>query len=88
MENNTIVCSACGTANPDGFKFCSNCGNQLKKPEPLVKICPNCSTVYETESAFCDNCGTRLVEKKPEKRNPSNNYVVNGWGERMGVTRF
>ena len=67
MENNTILCSNCGTENPDNFKFCSSCGSELiKKIELQVKTCPQCNSVFETESAFCGNCGTRLIVQQPE----------------------
>ena len=32
-ENNVIYCGQCGSKNPATFKFCSNCGAKLEKPQ-------------------------------------------------------
>ena len=47
-------CPHCQTANPDGAKFCMNCGR------PLVLACPNCNTELPAAAKFCFNCGQRL----------------------------
>lgn len=31
-ENKMIYCTQCGSENPAGFKFCSNCGTKLEQP--------------------------------------------------------
>ncbi len=54
-----IYCSQCGTKNPNGSKFCANCGARVAKPEGL--ICPMCSTPNPVETVFCSNCGARLM---------------------------
>lgn len=58
-------CSACASDNPEGNKFCGNCGAQL--PEG----CPACGVVNPPDNKFCGNCGHRLTVdggpgKKPE----------------------
>ncbi len=47
------VCTACGTSNADGAKFCSECG------QPLVAACPQCGTPA-LGGRFCSECGTPL----------------------------
>lgn len=49
-----MKCTNCGSENPAGAKFCSNCGTPQQRP------CPNCSTVNPTGAKFCFNCGYNL----------------------------
>jgi len=52
----TVACPKCGTANPEGAKFCNNCGTKLTGTIP----CPNCGHQNAPSSKFCNNCGTKL----------------------------
>ena len=55
-----IVCTACGTANNPGTKFCCNCGNKLEIPAPPApKTCPSCGATIAEGMKFCGECGTR-----------------------------
>ncbi|HZB77263.1 MAG TPA: adenylate/guanylate cyclase domain-containing protein [Solirubrobacteraceae bacterium] len=47
-------CTACGTENPAGARFCMNCG------EALERRCPSCDTPAPAEARFCMNCGAAL----------------------------
>src|SRR5688500_5113717 len=47
----TITCSRCQTINPDGARFCLNCGL------PLSISCPNCGTTLAPGARFCHHCG-------------------------------
>jgi len=49
-----MTCSACGTENRAGRKFCSNCGAQL------ALACPACGAANEADDRFCGECGVRL----------------------------
>ena len=50
-------CAACGTALPEGAKFCPECG----KPAAKKTVCPVCGTVPKSENAkFCAECGAPL----------------------------
>ena len=51
-----MTCPNCHTANPEGAKFCLNCGN------PLPLVCSNCGTPVSAGAKFCHNCGYRLAE--------------------------
>jgi len=48
-------CANCGTANPDGARFCLNCGSKL------TLACPNCGTELPAGAKFCFNCGQATV---------------------------
>jgi class 3 adenylate cyclase len=50
-----MQCTACGTTNAPGSKFCGECGASL------ALTCPNCSTPVEPTAKFCSECGTGLT---------------------------
>ena len=55
-----IVCTACGTANNPGTRFCCNCGNMLELPAPTEpRSCPNCGATIADGMKFCGECGTK-----------------------------
>lgn len=47
-------CPHCATVNPDGAKFCFNCG------QALSLNCPNCATNLPAGAKFCFNCGHQM----------------------------
>ena len=52
-------CSACGTDNPAGARFCNGCGTALSA------ICPGCSHDNPPASRFCNACGHALTGQAP-----------------------
>ncbi len=50
-----MVCSNCGTANPAGAKFCTECAARL------AVACPACGTANGPGAKFCSECATSLV---------------------------
>ncbi len=53
-------CMNCQFINPDGAKFCSNCGASLSK------ACSNCGTELLQNAKFCSNCGqTQTLSAQP-----------------------
>ena len=50
----TIACPTCGTANPEGAKFCQECGGALGP-----KKCTNCGAELAAGAKFCPECGTK-----------------------------
>lgn len=52
VDSNT--CCKCGTENPIGAKFCSNCGNAL------TKKCPYCGAENDDGAKYCNVCGKQL----------------------------
>lgn len=59
-------CSECGYKIEGDFKFCPNCGNQIKTSADTVKekievmICKNCGVENSPESENCFSCGVPL----------------------------
>lgn len=52
------TCSNCSTVNPDGVKFCQECGTKLGV---LTKNkCTACGIEYPAEVRFCGECGSQL----------------------------
>jgi len=58
-------CSACGRDNPDGFKFCGECGSALQQE----RACPACNTVNGPSLKFCGQCGASLLA--PDSATPA-----------------
>src|SRR4030095_10677923 len=55
-----MCCASCGCENPEGAKFCEECG------APFVQICPSCGQQARPTAKFCPECGTALrAEGKP-----------------------
>lgn len=53
-----VVCSSCGAQNPEGNKFCAQCGTGL---QPKGVKCPNCGTENPQGNKFCSNCGKSMT---------------------------
>ncbi len=49
------VCPSCETANPDGNRFCGQCGTALAGAG-----CPSCGAANPQGQPFCGQCGTAL----------------------------
>jgi len=60
-QTQTVACAKCGTQNPAGAKFCSNCGATQQAPEHASVECPSCHAQLQAGSKFCATCGTSLV---------------------------
>ena len=58
-----MKCSKCGFENPNGFKFCCQCGTKLE----VNNKCPKCGTTFPYEGIFCPECGTRVRVESIEK---------------------
>ena len=52
------ACGKCGHQNPNGGKFCANCGGGLAPPPAQKVFCSNCGS--QVAGKFCPNCGTSL----------------------------
>ncbi|HXJ66154.1 MAG TPA: zinc ribbon domain-containing protein, partial [Actinomycetota bacterium] len=50
-----MTCSACGTENPTGRRFCLECGS------PLAVGCPACGGPNPPNAKFCGDCGGPLA---------------------------
>ncbi len=49
-----MQCLSCGFSNPQGTKFCGECG------APLRNRCPSCGSENPPRFKFCGECGTSL----------------------------
>jgi class 3 adenylate cyclase/tetratricopeptide (TPR) repeat protein len=49
-----MECPNCKTDNPEGARFCMNCG------EKLVAICPSCGAETPPQAIYCPSCGTAM----------------------------
>jgi class 3 adenylate cyclase/tetratricopeptide (TPR) repeat protein len=54
-----LDCPNCGAANPEGQKFCGDCGARL------AAACPTCGTVNAPGQRYCGECGTALAGAGP-----------------------
>jgi len=61
-----MKCSKCQFENPDGIKFCNECGQKL------TLVCPACKAVNQTGSKFCGECGHNLsLHSEPTRKDLS-----------------
>jgi class 3 adenylate cyclase len=51
-----LKCSKCQFENPEGIKFCGECGAKLEKP------CPGCGHPNPPQFKFCGECGQSLAQ--------------------------
>ena len=48
------TCPQCGAENPEGTKFCRECGQKLA----VKTVCPSCGAENASGTKFCQECGT------------------------------
>lgn len=54
-EEQEHTCPSCGTLNPDGVKFCQECGAKLGIPK-----CAKCGALLPPSTRFCGECGAKV----------------------------
>lgn len=52
-----MKCPNCGEENPEGMKFCGNCGTKLPEPK---NHCPHCNKDWPRTMKFCGECGFKF----------------------------
>ena len=57
-----MPCTACGTENRPGSRFCDNCGT------PLATTCPTCGEPNRSDARFCASCGAAFGTDAPVAR--------------------
>jgi class 3 adenylate cyclase len=80
FPNNSMRCSSCGFENPEGRKFCSECGTVLPR------ACVKCGADNALGAKFCGDCGASLdtsVTPVTETRTVPERQVA---GERRHLT--
>jgi len=55
-----MKCPKCQYANPEGAKFCRDCGTSFEQDI----VCPNCDSSHPPGSKFCIDCGHDLSRPK------------------------
>lgn len=66
------TCPSCGEVNPEGTRFCQNCGSKLGIEKAAGNVCKACGAANSPESRFCGECGAKLEAAAPsEVRCPS-----------------
>ncbi len=57
------TCPNCGMVNPEGCKFCGDCGTRLpEKAEAKKRFCTECGEEVVDGMKFCSSCGARQSE--------------------------
>jgi len=51
-----MKCPTCQSNNPEGMKFCGECGVKIEI------ICPNCNFINPSQFKFCGECGHNLTQ--------------------------
>jgi class 3 adenylate cyclase len=59
-----VNCPSCGAQNPEGKKFCSECGS------PLALACPSCGAPLAGTEKFCGECGAALQSQTASAASP------------------
>jgi adenylate cyclase len=54
-----MKCPECQSDNPDGLKYCGQCGCSLEQ------ICPHCTFSNPSHFNFCGECGNKLKNTPP-----------------------
>jgi hypothetical protein len=57
-----MTCGACGFENPQGMKFCGECGRTLS----ILSVCPRCGSENPPAFKFCGECGATLGSARLE----------------------
>jgi hypothetical protein len=85
-----MKCSKCGFENPEGIKFCGECGAKLEM------TCPKCNFSNPPQFKFCGECGQELAvpsEASPkelsfdEKLDKIQRYLPKGLTEKILAQR-
>ena len=67
ISKKSIKCIKCGDENNAIAKYCKDCGEDLPKPESVVKptispfVCPGCSYDCQTRVNFCQMCNHKFI---------------------------
>lgn len=59
-----MQCPKCRFDNPEGAKFCNECGGRLEL------ACPSCTKINSSRSKFCNECGHPLSTAAPIPQAP------------------
>ena len=78
-------CPSCGYQNPEGMKFCGECGASLQR----AALCSSCGFSNPSEVKFCHECGQSLGgTSAPRTPTPAPALPASFAGGRYQVQRF
>lgn len=61
-DEGVVLCTVCGAGNPQGTKFCCQCGGKIETPvQPESSFCPGCGAANVPGTKFCCECGAKLT---------------------------
>ncbi len=52
------TCPNCDTLNPEGIKFCQECGAKLNQSTKVT--CAGCGAEFQAGTRFCGECGSQI----------------------------
>lgn len=70
QASKTKKCTKCNLEFSTKYKFCTECGQALKK----INNCPECDVPVRKTSKFCTECGTNL-------QNVKSDFISDSWEE-------
>ncbi len=83
-----MQCPQCSKDNPEGAKFCLECGTRL------ALVCPRCDTQLPVGAKFCLECGAQVTVSPGEPQEPTvgiperiRRLVPKEYAERLLATR-
>ena len=82
-----MKCPKCQTENPEGVKFCGECGQSLQ----TELTCPECGHVNPSDVEFCYECGhplTELAQEPTSEVSPPSPEPTSFAGGRYQVKQF
>jgi len=82
-----VKCPKCQTENPEGVKFCGECGQSLQ----TELTCPECGHVNPSDVEFCYECGhplTELAQEPTSEVSPPSPEPTSFAGGRYQVKQF
>src|SRR5215510_10849703 len=58
----SVICNFCSRGNPEGSKFCNECGSPLS-----LTLCSRCEAINNVSATQCHQCGAPLSPAAPEQ---------------------
>jgi hypothetical protein len=79
-----MKCPKCQFENPEGLKFCGECGAKLQR------VCPKCNSLNPPQFKFCGECGydlSRPPQAPPLDYSVPRSYTPKFLAEKILTTR-
>jgi len=76
-----MQCPRCQHENPDGMKFCGQCG------APLTSVCPSCGAANPPGNKFCGQCAAPLARGIEPRFDSPESYTPKHLAEKILTSR-